>query len=116
MFKIRIYNNFSGRMINSNELKEPGVLETFDQESQDFTFMESSGFYDQEGKEIYDGDIVFHESAKEYGFIRVRENTMPKCFICHFKDNSIKLSEIVADIRVVGNLSENLREFEDRLI
>lgn len=83
---------------NSTKIQKGIFLPTYDE---DLEIMQYTGVMDENGKEVYEGDIV--EYFKDYAVIKM----VPGGFIIeneHFKDYML---EMAGEIKVVGNIYKN---------
>ena len=81
---------------------------SFDEESilykKDLKIMQYTGLKDMRGKEIYEGDIVFESSGKEYFKVVFEDGS----FRLESEEYSLLLKNYVHICEVVGNIYENL--------
>lgn len=111
--KFRCWDRFKQRWsnykINDDTVyfmdKNTGVLYgSYNKRYKDFNLMQYTGIKDKNGKEIYEGDIVFESSGEEYFKVVFEDGS----FRLESEEYSLLLKNYAHICEVVGNIYENL--------
>lgn len=110
IFKFRAWDYVDKRMFDFQQIKSEFTFEYFEDEN--LSFMQSTGYLDENGREIFDGDIldakITGESKSDnLGFVRYSE--MFGCWEFEFIDGDVEdLCNLdLETYSIKGNIYEN---------
>ena len=115
--KFRCWDRFKQRWsnykINDSTLyfmdKNTGVwYGSYNKRYKDFNLMQYTGLEDKNGKEIYEGDILFESFGERYYKVIFENGSFRAEFEGYFEEHSFELIYVVAQgCEIVGNIYEN---------
>ena len=106
--KFRGYNKINKKMLNWNELLYTNLKNIFTMQKKDtgIILMQYIGLHDKNGKEIYEGDIVYFVSKDENAFILWDEETAR--YIIQFNGWCADFDNYYGkELEVIGNIYDN---------
>lgn len=105
--KFKTYKKSNG-CVEYCTLKELANKDTFDINFDDYEWVQYTGLKDENGKEIYEGDMVHAESGESYYGAREYVDTIT---VENFIGDTYKLGHY-ENLLVIGNIYENLELLE----
>lgn len=111
--KFRIWNDYDKKMIHWNELLENNLANIFTIPSYDKWLMQYTGLHDKNGKEIYEGDIVYCQT--KFGKAKAIIKFIDGKFVAYWDSilthpqngHCIACYEINKRFEVIGNIYDN---------
>lgn len=87
---------------------------SYNKRYKDFNLMQYTGLEDKNGKEIYEGDILFESFGERYYKVIFENGSFRAEFKGDFEEYSFDLIDVVAQgCEVVGNIYENPELMEE---
>lgn len=122
--KFRAYDSGSlSRMYQPDEVMvSDGNIWIIDEDSvsgewivnNDLNLMQSTGFKDKNGKEIFEGDVLGTKDGLLNGFIEYREDLGMFVNSLIRYNNFERLCNVASDREIIGNVYENQELLEDK--
>ena len=89
---------------------------SYNKRYKDFNLMQYTELKDKNGKEIYEGDILFESSGERYYKVVFENGSFRAEFKGDFEEYSFDLIDVAAQsCEVVGNIYENSELMEERI-
>lgn len=112
--KFRIWNDYDKKMIHWNELLGNNLANIFTIPSYNKWLMQYTGLHDKNGKEIYEGDIVYCQT--KFGKAKAIIKFIDGKFVAYWDSilthpqngHCIACYEINKRFEVIGNIYDNL--------
>lgn len=112
--KFRIWNDYDKKMIHWNELLGNNLANIFTIPSYNKWLMQYTGLHDKNGKEIYEGDIVYCQT--KYGKAKALIEFIDGKFVAYWNSaithpqngHHIACYDINKKFEVIGNIYDNL--------
>ncbi len=100
-FKFRAWHKETKEMLTGYI---PEDVFSWKTQGQPIVIMQFSGEFDTDGKEIYEGDKVFHKRNKEYATVIFDKGK----FIAKFEKYSVDLWQVCYELEIRGTIHQKL--------